>query len=78
MNLKYLTVSLLVYTCKLTIKIYQLCIAPLLGNNCRYLPTCSHYTEQAISKYGIKGIRLGIKRILRCNPLAGSGYDPVK
>lgn len=47
--------------------------------NCKYMPTCSEYTKQAISKYGcLKGIFLGIKRILRCNPFSKGGYDPLK
>ena len=45
---------------------------------CRYTPTCSEYMKQAIKKFGvIKGLKLGIKRILRCNPKGGMGYDPV-
>lgn len=45
---------------------------------CRYIPTCSEYMKQALIEYGtIKGLYLGIKRILRCNPLGGKGYDPV-
>ncbi len=57
---------------------YQLLISPWLGNNCRYQPTCSQYTKEAIEEYGaIKGIYLGTKRILRCHPWGGSGYDPV-
>ena len=46
--------------------------------NCKFYPTCSEYTKQAINKYGaIKGIFLGINRILRCNPFSKGGYDPV-
>lgn len=46
---------------------------------CRYTPTCSEYMKQAIEKYGlIKGIKLGLKRISRCNPKGGFGYDPLK
>lgn len=57
---------------------YQLLISPWLGNNCRYQPTCSQYAKEAIEQYGaIKGIYLGTKRILRCHPWGGSGYDPV-
>ena len=45
---------------------------------CRYIPTCSEYTKIAIKKYGcIKGLKLGIKRIIRCSPIGGYGYDPV-
>ena len=45
---------------------------------CRYTPTCSEYMKQAIERFGvIKGLKLGIKRILRCNPKGGMGYDPV-
>ncbi len=62
----------------LLIKIYQAIISPILPNACRYTPTCSHYTEQAIRKYGIiKGIWLGVRRISRCHPWGGSGYDPL-
>lgn len=60
------------------IKIYQWVISPLLGPKCRYTPTCSHYAEQALKKYGpIKGMWLALKRIGRCHPWGGSGYDPV-
>ena len=46
---------------------------------CKFYPTCSEYTKQAIEKYGvIKGVFLGIKRILRCNPFSKGGYDPLK
>ncbi|MCG6912894.1 membrane protein insertion efficiency factor YidD [bacterium BMS3Abin03] len=60
------------------IKIYQLLVSPLFSSSCRYTPTCSHYTLEALKKYGIfKGGWLGIKRISRCHPWGGSGYDPV-
>lgn len=60
------------------IKIYQLTISPLLGSRCRYTPTCSHYTVEAIEEWGvIKGGYLGIKRILSCHPWGKWGYDPV-
>ena len=60
------------------IRVYQKLISPLLGPTCRYEPSCSHYMIQAIQEWGmIKGIYLGIKRIGRCHPWAGSGYDPV-
>lgn len=49
------------------------------GIRCKYYPTCSEYTKQAIEKYGLfKGSFLGFKRILRCNPFSKGGYDPLK
>ncbi len=64
------------------IKLYKKYISPIfhyLGFDCKFYPTCSEYTRQAIEKYGIiKGIFLGIKRILRCNPFSKGGYDPLK
>ena len=60
------------------IKIYQLLISPLFPPSCRFIPTCSHYSLEALKKFGIfKGGWLSIKRILRCHPWGGSGYDPV-
>lgn len=62
----------------LPIKFYQRCISPLLPAACRYTPTCSHYAVEAIQAYGpIKGVWMGIKRIVSCNPWGGHGYDPV-
>ncbi|WP_297837903.1 membrane protein insertion efficiency factor YidD [Ignavibacterium sp.] len=62
----------------LLIKIYQIFISPLFPSSCRYTPTCSQYTLEALKKYGLlKGLWLGIKRISRCHPWGGSGYDPV-
>ena len=60
------------------IAFYRTCISPLLPPTCRYTPTCSQYAKEAIQKYGpFKGGWLALKRILRCNPFGGSGYDPV-
>ncbi|PRP67215.1 membrane protein insertion efficiency factor YidD [Nonlabens agnitus] len=60
------------------VKFYQTGISPFLPTTCRYQPTCSHYTVEALKKYGLfKGTWLGIKRIASCHPLGGKGYDPV-
>jgi hypothetical protein len=60
------------------IKIYQWVISPLIGPKCRFTPTCSQYAVIALKKYGIfKGGWLTIKRISRCHPWGGHGYDPV-
>jgi len=61
----------------LPIRFYQRCISPLTPPSCRYYPTCSQYAIEAITKYGLPGVWMAIKRILRCNPWGGSGYDPV-
>ena len=65
--------------CRL-VDFYQTCISPFIGGKCacRFSPTCSEYTKQSIQKYGMaKGVWLGIKRISRCRPGGGCGYDPV-
>jgi len=60
------------------IAFYKSAISPLIGPACRYTPTCSEYSAEAIKKYGpFKGAWLTIKRILSCNPWGGNGYDPV-
>lgn len=62
----------------LPIRIYQVTLSPLLGQNCRHAPTCSKYAIEAIQIWGpFKGLWLGIKRISRCHPWGTSGYDPV-
>ena len=64
------------------IKIYKFVISPLLGNSCRYLPTCSEYCIEALRAYGfLKGSYVGIKRICSCHPIkylgGGEGFDPI-
>tara|TARA_B100001109_G_scaffold18950_1_gene13545 strand:- start:238 stop:453 length:216 start_codon:yes stop_codon:yes gene_type:complete len=62
----------------LPIILYQRLLSPILPSSCRFTPTCSEYTKQAIIKHGIiKGTYLGIKRISKCHPWGKSGYDPV-
>ena len=65
------------------IKAYKFIISPMLGNSCRYLPTCSEYSIEALKTYGlIKGSLISFKRILSCHPIkflgGGEGFDPVK
>ena len=60
------------------IRAYQASLSPLLPTSCRYLPSCSHYSHDAVARYGVfKGAWLGAKRLARCHPLGGKGYDPV-
>jgi len=70
--------KILAWPLLMLIKFYQNCISPFTPPACRYTPTCSQYAKEAILKYGpFKGGWLALKRILRCNPFGGSGYDPV-
>jgi len=60
------------------IRFYQYAISPMLGANCRYSPTCSAYTVEAIQEWGpFKGLWMGLKRFSSCHPWGGHGYDPV-
>ena len=60
------------------IRAYQLTLSPLLGNRCRYYPTCSAYAREAIDKYGfLRGTSQGIRRLLKCHPFHAGGIDPV-
>jgi len=60
------------------VRFYQVAISPMLPPSCRYMPTCSQYMIEAVQKHGIwKGFGLGIRRIGRCHPWGGHGYDPV-
>ena len=62
----------------LLVRGYQLFLSPIMGQNCRFYPTCSSYTMEAIELYGpFKGLWLGIKRISRCHPGSDGGIDPV-
>ncbi len=63
---------------RLFVRFYQYFISPLTGPNCRYAPTCSEYAMEALEKHGaLKGTWLTLRRLSRCHPLGGSGYDPV-
>lgn len=66
------------YILIMLVRFYQLALSPLLGRNCRYAPTCSQYTLEAIREWGpLKGSWMGMKRISRCHPWGSHGYDPV-
>jgi uncharacterized protein len=57
---------------------YKLIISPMLPTACRYVPTCSEYAMEAVERHGaLRGGWMAVKRVLRCHPFAGSGYDPV-
>ena len=61
------------------IKLYKYLLSPLIGHSCRYLPTCSEYSIEALKTYGFfKGLSLSVKRILSCHPWSNGGFDPVK
>ncbi len=70
--------KLLIAPFVLLVKLYQFLISPLTPATCRYAPTCSNYTIEALKKHGLlKGGRLSLKRIFSCHPWGGKGYDPV-
>jgi putative membrane protein insertion efficiency factor len=60
------------------IRFYQLTLSSIMGRQCRFLPTCSDYAKEAIDRHGvIKGGKLAVKRVCRCHPWGGEGFDPV-
>ena len=62
----------------LAISLYQNNVSPYLPSTCRYFPTCSHYSQEAVERYGVlKGGWMGLKRLGRCRPMGGAGYDPL-
>jgi putative membrane protein insertion efficiency factor len=78
LNQKNIMNKALSFTLLLPIYFYRMCISPLISPSCRFTPTCSLYAIEAIRKHGaFKGIYLAVRRILRCHPWGGSGYDPV-
>ena len=75
--------KILTFLLIIIIKFYQFLISPLIGNNCRYLPSCSDYFIDSLKEFGFfKGIFIGSKRILSCHPFkllgGGEGFDPIK
>ena len=71
--------NIFTYTLIKFIKIYKYLISPLIGPSCRYLPSCSEYSIEALKTYGfVKGLLFSLKRIMSCHPLGNSGFDPVK
>lgn len=61
------------------LRLYRLCVSPYIPTACRFHPTCSSYTMEALKKKGFwRGLSLGLVRVLKCNPLHPGGYDPVK
>ena len=70
--------SLPIRGCLVLLRGYKYFISPLLGERCRFYPSCADYTAEALRKYGVfKGLLLSIRRICRCNPLCSGGIDPV-
>ena len=71
--------KLATYTLIKLITLYKYLVSPLLGHSCRYLPTCSNYSIEALKTFGFfKGLTLSLKRILSCHPWSNGGLDPVK
>lgn len=70
--------KILIFPLVVLIRFYQVCISPFTPASCRFTPTCSHYTLEALKKHGLfKGGWLSLKRIASCHPWGKSGYDPI-
>ena len=70
--------KIIIFPFVMLVRFYQIFISPLKPPTCRYSPTCSRYTLEALKKHGLlKGGKLAVKRIMSCHPFGGSGYDPV-
>lgn len=70
--------NILIIILSFPIKVYRLVISPLTASSCRFQPTCSEYALEALRKHGVlRGSLLSIRRVARCNPFGGSGFDPV-
>jgi len=70
--------NILIYPLIFIIKIYQFIFSPLIGKNCRYLPTCSEYAIESLKLHGLLlGSFFAIRRILKCHPFGGHGFDPI-
>ena len=70
--------KIFIYPLIFIIKIYQFIISPLIGQNCRYLPTCSEYAIESLKLHGLlRGSFFAIRRILKCHPFGGHGFDPI-
>ena len=70
--------KIVAYPLILLVRVYQLIVSPMLGSNCRFMPTCSVYALESLKVYGlIKGTYLTIKRIGKCHPWGSNGYDPI-
>ena len=70
--------KILIYPLIFIIKIYQFIVSPLIGQNCRYLPTCSEYAIESLKSHGLlRGSFFAIRRISKCHPFGGHGFDPI-
>ena len=70
--------KIFIYPLIFIIKIYQFIFSPLIGQNCRYLPTCSEYAIESLKLHGLlRGSFFAIRRILKCHPFGGHGFDPI-